>query len=166
MYDQILFSIVLLSQVLLISLVFPRQVLERVRYVVKNYPPERYPRLYPTDLDQAERAQNWYRNANAAVLFIGLAFVGYTLYAPGQQLLSFRMKTLVMLYFLLQFAPMAIAATSGFTYSTSTSARHPEPPHRCPATPPHDRLHLGAAAGRCRDRVHGLRRVHRLRRHL
>jgi len=125
MYENLIFSIVLLSQVLLISFVLPRKVLERVRHVVKNYPPDQYPRLYPVGLEESERARRMYRNANGVMFLLGLALVGYTLYAPGGEmsglrrnvmLLGLRPSMMVFLYFMLQFSPMIIAATSGFTY--------------------------------------------------
>lgn len=84
MYQPFIFSIVLLSQVLLISYFLPRQVPQRLRYVVQNFPPERYPRLYPVALDKVERAQRSYRSLNFFVLVVGLALVAYTLYAPAE----------------------------------------------------------------------------------
>jgi hypothetical protein len=116
MYDQILFYIVFLSQILLISFFLPRQVLERLRYVVKHYPPESYPRLYPVPLRQVERAQRNYRVMNLLVLGVGLALVGYTAWTPSEELLGWDTKTVVFLYYMLQYSPLMIATTAGFTY--------------------------------------------------
>ena len=56
MTEHQLFYLVFLGQVLLISYVFPRRVLKRMRHVVDNYPPTEYPRLYPVSQNLVERA--------------------------------------------------------------------------------------------------------------
>ena len=116
MANQVLFYVVFLSQVLLISFFLPRQVLDIVRYVVKNYPPTSYPRLYPVSLDKAERAQRGYRNLNLLILGLGLALVAYGFYAPSEEMLGLDNKTVVFLFFMLQWSPLLIATTGGFTY--------------------------------------------------
>ena len=116
MSDQILFYVVFLSQVLVISFFLPRQVLERMRYVVKNYPPSSYPRLYPVSLQQAQRAQRNYRNMNLLVLVLGLALIGYGFYAPSEEMLGWDTNTVVFLYYMLQYSPLMIALSAGFTY--------------------------------------------------
>jgi hypothetical protein len=85
-----LYYVVFLAQVLLISYVLPRKVLDRLRFVVETYPPAQYPRLYPVTMDKVERAQRNYRGLNlfdfvspaeiclAAVVYV--TFVGLILY--------------------------------------------------------------------------------------
>ena len=70
---QLLYSVVFLSQVLLLSVFLPRLVLGRLRFVVKNYPPAQYPKLYPVSMDKVEKAQRMYRSMNALPLLVGLA---------------------------------------------------------------------------------------------
>jgi len=116
MYDQILFYAVFLGQIFLISFFLPRQILERLRYVVKHYPPEIYPRLYPVPLDQVERAQRNYRVVNLLVVGVGLALIGYTAWKPSEEMLGWDTNMVVFLYFMLQYSPLMIATTAGFTY--------------------------------------------------
>jgi len=116
MSGQILFYVVFLSQVLLISFFLPRQVLERVRYVVSTYPPSSYPRLYPVSLERVERAQRNYRNMNLFMLVLGLALVARGFYAPSEEMLNWDTTSVVFFYYLLQWSPLLIALTAGFTY--------------------------------------------------
>ena len=116
MSGQILFYVVFLSQVLLISFFLPRQMLERVRYVVSTYPLSSYPRLYPVSLERVERAQRNYRNMNLFMLVLGLALVARGFYAPSEEMLNWDTTSVVFFYYLLQWSPLLIALTAGFTY--------------------------------------------------
>lgn len=116
MLTDYFFLAVFLSQVLVISYFLPRQVLERVRYVVGRYPPERYPRLYPVSLPRARRAQSYYRLANQAVMVIGIGLIASGILAGGGELLGWDTGTVLFLYFMLQYSPLMIATTAGFTY--------------------------------------------------
>ena len=113
---HVLFYFVFLSQVLLISFYFPRKVLGRVRHVIETYPPSAYPRLYPVSLDVAKKAQRNYRNMNLFVLLAGVALVLVGLVSPSEEMLNWDSDSVLMMYFLLQYSPMIIAATAGFTY--------------------------------------------------
>ena len=44
---HILFYALFLSQIILISYYYPKQIIKRIDGVLKNYPPEDYPKLYP-----------------------------------------------------------------------------------------------------------------------
>lgn len=113
---QLLFYFVFLSQVLLISFYFPRKILGRVKHVVENYPPSDYPRLYPMSLDFANKAQRNYRNMNLFVLLAGIALVLVGLLWPSEEMLDWDSDSILVIYLLLQYSPMIIAATAGFTY--------------------------------------------------
>jgi hypothetical protein len=69
MGETILFCIVFACQVLSISWLFPRRVINRGRYVLQNFPPSTHPRLYPYP---PEHFQRWLRNIGR----INLAIVG------------------------------------------------------------------------------------------
>ena len=113
---QLLFYFVFLSQVLLISFYFPRKILGRVKHVVENYPPSDYPRLYPMSLDFANKAQRNYRNMNLLVLLAGIGLVLVGLLWPSEEMLHWDSDSVLVIYFFLQYSPMIIAGTAGFTY--------------------------------------------------
>ncbi len=114
---QILFSVVFLSQVLLISIFLPRQVLARLRFVVRTYPPAQFPKLYPVPMDQVEKAQRSYRNLNVFALLVGLAMVLAGLIWPGNEMFNGENDFVPMIYLMIQFSPILILATNaGITY--------------------------------------------------
>ncbi len=116
MQEPMLFYLVFLSQVLLVSFYFPRKLLRRVRYVVDTYPPSQYPKLYPVPIDVAEKAQRNYRNVNVFALIAGLALVFTGLYSRNEEMLNWDTISVLTIYMAIQYSPMMIAATSGFTY--------------------------------------------------
>jgi hypothetical protein len=113
---QMLFYLVFLSQVLLISFYFPRKILGRVKHVVENYPPSAYPRLYPVSLDVAKKAQRTYWNMNLFALLAGIALVLVGLFRPTEEMLDWNTDSVLLIYLLLQYSPLIIASTAGFTY--------------------------------------------------
>jgi hypothetical protein len=75
MDETTLFCFVFLSQVLLISWLYPRRVISRSRYVLQNFPPSTHPKAYPHPPEHYER---WLRNIariNLAVVVAGLAII-------------------------------------------------------------------------------------------
>jgi len=72
MPEHILFSVVFLSQILLISFYYPRNIHSRMGYVFDTYPPSAYPRLYPKPIEHYERGRRNYRNMNLFILVAGL----------------------------------------------------------------------------------------------
>ena len=108
------FYLVFLSQVLLISFYFPRRILGRVKYMVENYPPSDYPRLYPVPISVVEKAQRYYRNMNRIALLVGFLLLATLIYSPTAQRLKWDF--VLTFHIALQFSPLLIAATSGFVY--------------------------------------------------
>ncbi len=113
---QMLFYFVFLSQVLLISFYFPRKILGRVKHVVEKYPPSAYPRLYPVSLDVTKKAQRTYWIMNLFALLVGIVLVFVGLWWPSEDMLHWDSESVLLIYLLLQYSPMIIAATAGFTY--------------------------------------------------
>ena len=113
---QTLFYLVFVSQILLLSFYFPRQVLRRLKYVVGTYPPSEYPRLYPVPVDVREKAQRNYRNLNLLALLVGFGLVFIGVYSPSEEMLNWDSISVLVIYMALQYSPMIIAASSGFTY--------------------------------------------------
>ena len=115
----LLFYAVFLSQIFLISIYFPMKIRSRILYVIKNYPPKEYPKLYPKPYDfYAEKAAksglSTYRNINLFIAAIGLGILVWALasgYSPhplgGDEIF-------VMLYLLLQVAPILYAEIRTF----------------------------------------------------
>jgi hypothetical protein len=71
MPNNTLFYIVFLSQILLASFYFPRKILSRVRSVIDQYPPSKYPKLYSKPIEYYEKGQRNYRKMNQIILVVG-----------------------------------------------------------------------------------------------
>lgn len=67
------FYIAFLGQIFLISWYFPEKLLTRMRYVLKTFPPEQYPKLYPQSIEHYRIGHSVFRIANRIVVAIGLA---------------------------------------------------------------------------------------------
>ena len=119
MTEHQLFYFVFLIQVLVISYFLPRQVLRRMRHVVRAYPPTEYPRLYPVSLSRVEAAQRSYRNLNLLALIVGLALVGAGFLMPTEDMLGWDTLSVMTLYLMLQLSPLVIATRPGFIYFNS-----------------------------------------------
>lgn len=116
MTEHQLFYLVFLGQVLLISYLLPRRVLQRMQDVVGNYPPTEYPRLYPVSLGRIESAKRSYRNLNRVALVAGLALVAAGLIVPSEDMLGWDTHSVMTLYLMLQFSPLLIVTRPGFAY--------------------------------------------------
>ncbi len=116
MQETLMFYIVFLSQVVLISFYLPRQVLQRMRFVVATYPPTTHPRLYPVSVEEMEKAQRNYRNLNLFALLVGLGLVAMGISASGDQMLPWDTGNVLTMYFFVQFLPLIVATRAGFTY--------------------------------------------------
>jgi hypothetical protein len=77
MPNTLLFYIIFISQIWLISYYYPQQVVARIKYVIKNFPPEDYSKLYPEPPKKVESLQKTYIYFNYVVAIVGLAIMSY-----------------------------------------------------------------------------------------
>lgn len=73
--EALAFFFVFLSQVLLISWYFPRRAVSRIQYVLTNYPPSTYPKLYPKPVEHYERVARNFARFNFALVVAGVSIV-------------------------------------------------------------------------------------------
>jgi len=117
----ILFYLVFLSQIFVLSYYYPQKFYQRMRYVTENYPPSKYPKLYPklSGPDADEAVKKWprkYRLVNMLILLAGFILLGaallfgYTPHGGGEEII-------VVLYAALQFLPFIILEISEFKQS-------------------------------------------------
>ena len=79
MGETILFCFVFLSQILLISVLYPRRIISRGRYVLQNFPPSTHPKGYPQPLEYYERRLRNIARVNFVIVVVGLAIIGLIL---------------------------------------------------------------------------------------
>jgi cation transport ATPase len=76
MLDNTLFYLVFASQLILLSYIVPRKIIERAKLVLTNYPPDSYPKLYPQPKEYYLKKHQQYIRWNNIVLVLGfISFV-------------------------------------------------------------------------------------------
>lgn len=112
MGETILFCFVFLSQVLLISWVYPGRIIGNSLYVLKNFPPSTHPKLYPYPPAYLERWLREITRFNFVIVVAGLLIIGLIvgslvgawdggIFAPSRK--KDWIKAIVVPYFLVQF---------------------------------------------------------------
>jgi len=115
MPDNILFYLVFLSQILLISFYYPRQILGRIKYVLETHPPEEYPKLYTKPIEYYKTRQSIYRIINQIIFVIGLTLIvaiGLWDYSSDGTV----SEAIPAVYFFIQMVPLILMEISGFAY--------------------------------------------------
>lgn len=113
MFSDILFYLIFLSQIFLLSWYFPRKIRSRVEYVFENYPPSKYPNLYPRPLEKYQRGLWTYWNTNIFIMIISLGLFFVLVNRPDNGEWS---TAIVVATFFLQFVPMLMLEVSVFKY--------------------------------------------------
>ena len=105
-----IFYTVFLGQIFLLSVYFPGKIIRRARYVLANFPPEDYPRLYPTYhpgfMAEASRKLGFYKGVNAAIAVFGLMILTGMLVKGYQPNMKGGDEIFVLFYSLLQAIPL------------------------------------------------------------
>ena len=105
----ICFYAVFISQVFLLSYYYPKKLYNRVKFVLDNYPPEEYPKLYPMLSPElatyvSRKGLSRYRSFNAVTLAIGVALITAAL-IKGVNAYTTE-EVVIAAYAMLQFAPI------------------------------------------------------------
>ncbi len=75
MSEQLVFYAVFLSQILLISFYYPRQIVGRMKRLRETHPPSAYPKLYPRPAEYYTRSRRNYWRWNLVVLLLGFSIL-------------------------------------------------------------------------------------------
>jgi len=111
---NILFYILFLSQIILISYYYPKQIIKRIESVLKNYPPESYPKLYPESPEKVIAAKARYQLLNQIILLIGLVLLGaYGLMSTDYDDNQKHAEGLPLMFGMVQFIPFMLLEVSG-----------------------------------------------------
>jgi hypothetical protein len=111
---NILFYTLFLSQIILISYYYPKQIIKKIDGVLKNFPPESYPKLYPESTEQVNVAKVRYRLLNQIILVIGLILLGfYVLMSKDYSDKQKFAEGLPLMFGMVQFIPYMLLEVSG-----------------------------------------------------
>ncbi len=100
------------SQIALISIYYPWKLSRRVQYVLENFPPARYPKLYPSasDRSMAKRGRlRLFRGVNHAIALVGLVILLTMVLTGYRPDLKGGDEIFVVLYAALQICPLIYA---------------------------------------------------------
>ncbi|KAA3613845.1 MAG: hypothetical protein DWQ05_16350 [Calditrichaeota bacterium] len=115
MPENFLFYIVFLSQIILISFYYPRQILSRIAYVLRTFPASKYPKLYPKQVAFYEIGQSIYRVVNHLILALGfIVLIAIASWDSGSS--GKVSEAIPVAYFFVQMIPLFIMEFSGFAY--------------------------------------------------
>ncbi len=111
--DNWLLYLVFISQIFILSFYLPRKIVARINYVLKNYSPEEYPKLYPRPVEYFESRRDFFRNFNNfnILLGIGIMFLIIPEFEVGEE------KGLQMVpwaYFMIQMIPSMLTEVFSF----------------------------------------------------
>jgi hypothetical protein len=111
---NILFYALFLSQIILISYYYPKQIFNRIEGVLKKFPPEDYPKLYPESTEKVIAAKARYKLLNQIIFFAGLALMGvYALMSTEYDSNQKFAESLPLMFGMVQFIPFMLLEISG-----------------------------------------------------
>lgn len=114
MFVIILFYVLFLSQILLISYYYPKQIISRIESVLKKFPPEIYPKLYPESTEKILAAKAKYQILNQIIMVLGLILmVGYGLMSTDYDYYHKHAEGLPLMFGMVQFIPFMLLEISG-----------------------------------------------------
>ncbi len=114
MPTSVLFYLIFISQIWLLSYFYPRKILDRIRFVIKNHPPQEYPKLYPESLDKVQRVQQIYKFLNYIILAIGIwLLVDLAMLSSADNHDNFN-EGIPLMYGMVQFIPMMMLEVLGY----------------------------------------------------
>ena len=112
---NILFYVLFMSQIILISYYYPKQIIKRIDGVLKKFPPQSYPKLYPESVEKVIAAKTRYQLLNQIIIVIGLVLmtihVVMSLDYEGNQKVA---EGLPLMFGMVQFFPFMLLEASGF----------------------------------------------------
>ncbi|NQZ86157.1 MAG: hypothetical protein HRT54_01090 [Colwellia sp.] len=112
---HILFYALFLSQIILISYYYPTQIIKRIESVIKNFPPENYPKLYPESIEKVIAAKVRYQFLNQIIIVIGLILMGvYAFMSKDYDGDKKFAEGLPLMFGMVQFIPFMMIEISGF----------------------------------------------------
>ena len=116
MTNMTLFYVVFISQILLLSVIFPRKILQRMRKIQEKYPPSSHPKLYPKSTNFYKKSTLFYGIFNALNFIAGLLVLFFIF--QGSWMGDDGLNPMIpWAYFMLQMLPTFVLEIFGFRMS-------------------------------------------------
>lgn len=116
-WTDLLFYCAFLSQIFLISFYLPERLLRRMTRVIENYPPEEYPKLYPSSIEYYKIGQRGFKVLSRCIFGLGFLIL-FAIYkfdqgaAPDDDFIS---ETWPAVYGIIQFIPLVLLELTSFS---------------------------------------------------
>ena len=112
--EEVLFYIAFISQILLISVYFPKKIMSRVERILNDYPIEKYPKLYVKSPDYYRLGNTIYKVFNGVIIAIGV----FILVLVTIEQVADEGVTMIfsVVFFFLQMLPIFVLEMSGFSH--------------------------------------------------
>jgi len=110
---QILFYVVFIAQIFLLSAYFPGRLIQRMRFIQREYPASSHPKLYPKSSNYFQKSISAYRFINTLLFILGLVIVYYIYEGSlvGEKGIN---PMLPWAYFMIQMMPSLLLEIFGF----------------------------------------------------
>ncbi len=99
---ELLFYIVLFSQIMFLSYYYPKRMLIRIHTIFKNYPPNKFPKLYPESIDKYKKLAKRYQIMNHLIIVLGFGLIIWFYVTPRTGEWD---HVILFWYFMIQFIP-------------------------------------------------------------
>ena len=101
-YIDLFFYIVLFSQIMFLSYYYPKRMLIRIHTIFKNYPPNKFPKLYPESIDKYKKLAKRYQIMNHLIIVLGFGLIIWFYVTPRTGEWD---HVILFWYFMIQFIP-------------------------------------------------------------
>ena len=99
---DLLLYIVLFSQIMFLSYYYPKRMLIRIHTIFKNYPPNKFPKLYPESIDKYKKLAKRYQIMNHLIIVLGFGLIVWFYVTPRTGEWD---HVILFWYFMFQFIP-------------------------------------------------------------
>ena len=108
---HILFYALFLSQIILISYYYPKQIIKRIERVLTKFPQDDYPKLYPESTEKVIAAKIRYQFFNQIIFVIGLLLIAVYAFMSDDSDQKFA-ENLPLMFGIVQFIPFMMLEIS------------------------------------------------------
>jgi len=107
---------VFIIQVVFISWYMPKNIKNKIKNIINDYPPKEYPKLYPVSVDAIKMGLIIFNGFNWIVFMIGAWVVAYGAYSQSSEMLNVDSSAVLMGFFFLQWLPYLVLEFTSFKY--------------------------------------------------
>lgn len=109
-------NLVFIGQIILISIIIPIGIKQRINNLMGEHPPSEFPKLYPVSIETIKYTISTFNILNGLMILIGAAVLAVTMFTGSEELLNWDTQSVLTIYFSMQYIPFIFLGTSGLKY--------------------------------------------------